>query len=563
MTSPPAGGSPARAGGASGGLGGSSPRRSRALVGLAALAVVAAASGCGLAPRAADAAGGGTDPAWHSESDGPTPDPTGKAMPGNDPAAAPDDVPDELSRFYDQRLEWRKCGLTSNQQCSTLEVPLDYDDPEGQTLELAVLRVPAAKQGKRIGSLILNPGGPGGSGVEYASYSVTQVGAPVRARYDMVGFDPRGVGQSSPVDCVTDEQMDTFLSADASPDTAQERQELNRLSKQFAEGCERRTGELLGHVSTVEAARDMDILRGALGDPELYYLGKSYGTYLGATYAELFPHRVGRAVLDGALPPDITSDDLGIGQAKGFERALRAFMEDCVQQDYCPLGNSVDEAYDTFDDLMERLDASPLPGDGDRELTQSLAMSGVISPLYLKSLWGGLRTSLDQALNGNGAGLLASADTYSGRKDGRYRDNSGEAILAVNCLDRPDISSVQEALSQQDEYEAASPRFGSTILWGSLPCASWPVETTNRPHKIAASGSQPILVLGTTRDPATPYEWSERLAEQLESGILITRDGDGHTAYMDVDGSSCVNNAVDEYFLEGRTPDGDLDCTGR
>lgn len=536
----------------------------RTLVGVAAFALLAAGSGCGLAPKATESASGGPDQAWHNEAgEGPTPDPTGKSEPGARPAAIPDDVPKQLEQYYDQRLEWRTCGLTSEQQCSTLRVPLDYDDPDGETLELAVLRAPATNPDERIGSLVLNPGGPGGSGVEYASYSVTQVSAPVREKYDMVGFDPRGVGQSSPVDCVTDSEMDTFLAADASPDTDAERQRLNELGENFAEGCEERTGELLEHVSTEEAARDMDILRGALGDPELYYLGKSYGTYLGATYAELFPTRVGRAVLDGALPPDITSQQLGLGQARGFERALRAFMEDCVQQEYCPLGESVDEAYDTFDQLMARLDSSPLPGDGSRELTQSLAMSGVISPLYLKSMWGGLRSALDQALNGNGAALLASADMYSGRKDGHYRDNSGEAILAVNCLDRPDLSSVDEALAQEDEYEAASPRFGTSILWGSLPCASWPVDPVTEPHEIHASGSQPILVLGTTRDPATPYEWSVRLAEQLESGVLVTRDGDGHTAYMDIDGSECVDSAVDTYLLEGRTPEGNLDCSGR
>lgn len=531
-------------------------RLAAGLAALSALAVVA--SGCGLAPNASDAAGDKPSPAWQ-QSGAPTSKPTGPAIPGDDPAGMPSEVAEGLRPFYEQRLQWRDCGAVSGQQCTTLEVPLDYDQPSKKTIELAVLRVRAKgkDKSKRIGSLVLNPGGPGGSGVEYAQASSMFIGAKVRERYDIVGFDPRGVGQSSPVDCLTDSQLDTYLAADGSPDTPAEVQRLSTLSKQFAEGCAERSGDLLEHVGTPDAARDMDVLRSALGDQELYYFGASYGTYLGATYAELFPKRVGRAVLDGAVPPELTGKQLGVGQAKGFERAFKAFVDDCISRGGCPLGDTESAAYDRFDELLDDLDKTPLPGDGPRKLTQALGVSGILGSLYRKDSWAGLRTGLSAALNGDGSYLLSYADTYAQRTRDGYHGNGNEAILAVNCLDRPDVRSVADAEKELPAYEKASPRFGKFILWGSLACAYWPVEVQNQPHKVSAPGAPPILVVGTSRDPATIFEWSHDLASQLSSGVLLTRDGDGHTAYGDND---CIDSAIDTYLVDGTTPKDGLNC---
>ncbi len=246
-----------------------------------------------------------------------------------------------LSRFYTQRLDWVDC---EGAQCATLEVPVDYENPQGDTIELALSKVPARKASKRIGSLVVNPGGPGGSGVDYAKAADFIVGKPVRDAYDVVGFDPRGVGRSAPIDCLTDTELDTFLGSDPTPDDAAEEESFAQTARGFAEACGTNAGPLLAHVSTEDAARDMDVLRAALGEEKLTYLGKSYGTFLGTTYADLFPTQVGRMVLDGVVAPDLTPEELNLGQAKGFERATREWAAYCVEQgDDCPLGDSVDE----------------------------------------------------------------------------------------------------------------------------------------------------------------------------------------------------------------------------
>ena len=540
-----------------GGSGG--PIRRRAglpgvLVAVVLLVVSTLLSGC-LAPRAVDAAD-------RARSGGPSPSAGRSGQPpdgGAEPAPAPTDIPAGLKSFYDQRLAWEPCEESQSFECTTLEVPRNYAKPDGGSIELAVLRLRAKDADTRLGSLVVNPGGPGGSGVEYAAAAPFVISRPVLERYDIVGFDPRGVGRSAPVDCVTDKQMDAYLAADGSPDTAAEQQALAKISREFAAGCKARSGELLGHVSTVDAARDMDILRSALGDKELTYLGKSYGTFLGASYAELFPSRAGRLVLDGAIDPTLSARDLGLEQAKGFEVALRAFIEDCVQREDCPLGSSVDEAYATLDGLLADIDRTPLPTGTGRKLTQALAVTGIVMPLYVKEYWPRLRSALGLALDGNGSRLLSMADEYAERgPDGHYRSNSGEAILAVNCLDRPDLRSVADAVREEPAFRKASPRFGPFILWGSLTCAEWTIKPTGKPHAIRAKGSKPILVVGTTRDPATPYDWSTRLASQLSAGVLISRDGDGHTAYMQ--GNSCIDRAVDGFLLHGRVPKDGLEC---
>ena len=503
---------------------------------LAALALLTA--GCGVASRAQDADGGGSTQPGGTSTKGP---------------AGP--IPAGLEKYYQQQPDWERCG--SGNLCATITVPLDYENPSGKTIELRARKVPARDRTGKIGTLFINPGGPGASGQQFAAAAGFVLGAPLLRKFDVIGWDPRGVGESTPVRCLDTEQLDQFIAADGSPDNEAEINQLNTEAKTLADGCEQRSGELLPHVSTKDAARDIDVLRGIVGDSELYYLGMSYGTLLGATYAELFPKNVGRLVLDGAVDPSKSSESNNMAQAKGFDTALEAFAEDCAQRS-CRLGSTKAEVLAKVDKLLNDSDANPLPGDGKREVTQAMVVLGVIYPLYLKDYWPRLEDAVLDGLAGKGARLLALADEYTDRTPRGYSNNANEVIYAVNCVDRPDISSVAQAKSQETAYKAASPRFGSFLLWGSLACANWPVKPEDKPHAIKAPGAKPIVVVGTTRDPATPYAWAVGLAGQLESGVLITRDGDGHTGYNE--GNACVDTAVETYLLKGTAPTADLNC---
>jgi pimeloyl-ACP methyl ester carboxylesterase len=443
-------------------------------------------------------------------------------------------------------------------------VPRDHERPDDGDVSLAVVRLPATDSGQRIGSLVVNPGGPGGSGVRYARAAERVITANVRNRFDIVGFDPRGVAMSEPVDCLSDAELDTFLAIDGSPDTARERKRLVTEAREFAAGCGRRSGQLLPHLSTADAARDMDVLREALGEERLTYLGKSYGTLLGATYAELFPRRVGRLVLDGAIDPTLSGGEIGVAQAEGFEGALRAFVQDCQALEDCPLRGGptadVDSGVDQVADLLAEVDRAPLPGEGDRELTQSLALLGVVAALYDEANgWPVLRLALGRAFDGDGSVLLTLADFYTERqRDGSYTSNQNEATYAVTCLDRAEPTDVDAYAADARDFARRSPLFGAYVAWSTLPCASWPAPPVSRPHPIRAPGAAPILVVGTVRDPATPYVWAQALAEQLESGVLLSYDGDGHTAYAR--GSECIDDAVERYLIDGEVPPADTVC---
>ena len=464
--------------------------------------------------------------------------------------------PRDLARFYEQDLDWRSCSDGS--ECTRLTVPLNYAEPEGETIELAVLRVPAERRGERVGQLVVNPGGPGGSGVDYAASGSFTFGEQLSRYFDIVGFDPRGVGKSTPLECAGTEQTDEFLSADPDPDTPDEVARLEELTRAMGEGCLAESGDLARHMSTEEAARDIDILRAALGERQLDYLGASYGTFLGATYADLFPKNVRRMVLDGAVDPALSNEELSLGQARGFETALRAYLGECVKQGSCFLGDTVEAGSRRIADLLEQLDAQPLPTSGERELTEGLALYGIILPLYLKDYWPLLTIALKQALSGNGDRLLALFDQYASRGAEGYTDNSIEAIYAVNCLDHNDYIPNSKVPSRFAEFEKASPTFSRIFAYGLSTCASWPVKSGHRTTALEAAGAAPIVVVGTTRDPATPYEQAVSLARQLDSGVLVSRDGDGHTGFQQ--GNDCVDSAVEEYLLEGDPPEDGLSC---
>jgi pimeloyl-ACP methyl ester carboxylesterase len=475
-------------------------------------------------------------------------------------AAATAPPTQDLASYYSQQLDWKPCDRF---ECATLRVPLDYAAPDpAKDLHLRVLRVKAGDQGHRLGSLLVNPGGPGASGVEYAAAGADHIGGPqVRRYYDLVGFDPRGISGPDAVDCLSDTQLDQFLGTDPTPDTPAEEQELLAQAKAMADGCQAHDPELVKHLSTEDAARDMDVLRAAVGDPQLNYLGKSYGTFLGAMYAGLFPERVGRVVLDGVLPPDVTSAEMSQGQARGFEIATRAYLQDCVEEGDCPLGNTVEQAEKGLQDLFAELDQHPLPtGDATvPRLTEAWARNGVAQGLYDQGSWGILTQALRAAKGGNGQVLMQLADMYARRNQGGgYDSNIMESIFAVNCLDRPDSPDLAAYEQYGKDFSKVAPTWGTSLAWGSLPCGVWPVKEGAGPHKISAKGSNPIVVVGTTRDPATIYEWSKRLRDQLADAALISYGGDGHTAYGR--SNSCVDDAIDAYYVQGRVPKDGLSC---
>jgi pimeloyl-ACP methyl ester carboxylesterase len=464
-----------------------------------------------------------------------------------------------LASFYGQTLKWKGCGVG---ECAGLSVPMDYAKPEGEAISVQVVRMRASKKSQRMGSLVVNPGGPGASGIDYARAADFIVGKPVRQRFDIVGFDPRGVQRSSPVDCLTDEEMDDFLAQDPTPDDPAEVQTFLGSMKVLGDGCLTRTGPLLGHISTEDTAKDMDILRSALGEAKLNYLGKSYGTQLGAVYAGLFPQLVGRFVLDGVLPPDLTWEESAVGQAEGFERAAHAWAQDCVDQGQCPLGDTESEVMSGLGDLLKRLDTTPVPmHDGrESELTEGWATVGVAQAMYDQGSWASLTDALGRVVTkDDGTELMKLADQYARRDpSGKYTENLLEAFYAISCLDNPGSADPAHYEDIVAKASVKAPVFGPALAWGAATCAHWPVKEGQGPHKISAEGSGPIVVIGTTRDPATPYEWAVRERDQLANARLLTYDGDGHTAYTR--SNDCIDEAVDDYYTSGKVPADNTQC---
>ncbi|GCD19826.1 alpha/beta hydrolase [Cellulomonas algicola] len=467
-------------------------------------------------------------------------------------SAATSGAPDEaLAAFYDQQLEWTTCAQG---ECATATVPLDYADPSGATIGIALARRPATG-GSAVASLLVNPGGPGVSGVDFLDQAASMISEDVLRQLDLVAFDPRGVQRSSPITCMDGTDLDKVVAFDADYSTDAGIQEAIDVFRGVGEACQERSGQTLAHVDTVSAARDLDVLRAALGDDALSYLGYSYGTQLGATYAALFPLRVGRLVLDGALDPTLTADELAEGQAQGFENALRAYVTDCLAGASCPLTGDVDQAMGQIRALLDHAVADPLPTGGDRRLTGSLAFYGIALPLYSQPSWPYLTQALDAAIHENdGSILLQLADAYFDREaDGTYSTNATEAFWAIGCLDDRQSADPAEMRAQADRIEAVAPTMGSFFSYGGTICADWPVPVVGGLDDYSAKdATAPILVVGTTNDPATPYAWAEKLATTLSTATLLTYEGEGHTAY----GSSndCVADAVDAYILTGTVP---------
>lgn len=465
--------------------------------------------------------------------------------------------PSSLAEYQGQKLTWTKCY--ENFQCTYLHVPVDYSNFKEGEFKLHVLRFRAAGQKNKIGSLVINPGGPGASGVDYA-YNAEFIFSPsLLEKYDIVGFDPRGIGGSDPIRCLTNSQTDASFAADSKPDNPKELAALVQEMRQYVSRCESHTKNIL-HYSTADSARDMDLLRSALGDKKLNYLGVSYGTYLGTLYADYFPNNVGRMVLDGAISPIVTSTEQNLMQAIGFDSALNAFIADCYTRSNCVLQQPIEKAQQQFISLFKQASEKPLPGTSGRPVTESLVVLGTAYTLYDRATgWPQLRAALKQAFAGNGRAFLALADDYAQRNnDGTYNSNETDAQFVIDCLDWKGPRTTSEIVAEAKVFAQKAPVFGPYLAYSGLSCQFFPKLAIASPviKKISTS---PILIVGTTRDPATPYSWALDLHNTILNSRLISLNGDGHTGYGH--GSSCVDSAVDHYFLTGTPPAQDLACT--
>ncbi len=449
-------------------------------------------------------------------------------------------------------LDWESCG---HAECATLQVPLDNSKPNGKQIGLALARVSAGKPDQRIGSLVFNPGGPGAPGAEYVEELASALPSEISDRFDVVGWDPRGSGRSSPVDCGA--RLDYLFQPDTAPDNAAEYRAREAAAKRFAHSCNTRNPELIRHVATIDTVQDLDRIRAAVGDKKLTFLGLSYGSYIAALYAQRYPNRVRALVLDGAIDPALPIDEMSIEQSKGFERSLAAFFADCADDTACAFHHD-GKPRKAFDALRARVDRHPLRRDG-RVLGPTQFDLGVASPLYAGADgYKDLARSLRAAERGDPALMLESFDDYVGRRAGGTYTPEWPAFLAISCADGPELApAALPALEAHARAEA--PTFGVSTIGLTLTCSYWPVAPVNRaPTAVHAPGAPPVVVVGTTGDPATPITWGEGLTRELGSARLITVAGTSHTSSLS--GDPCLDDALDAYLVRLRPPPRGLHC---
>jgi pimeloyl-ACP methyl ester carboxylesterase len=451
----------------------------------------------------------------------------------------------DLTAYLAQRPTWRDCD--EDTECAEVLAPLDYADPSAKAVTLALRRRPATAS-PRLGTLFINPGGPGGSGTALVE-SFETAGL---EQYDIVGWDPRGTGGSTPVTCYGPAETDAFNNVDSSPDNEAERTAMIQAAYAFGTSCWEHSGVLLEHISTIETVRDLDLLRQLLGDAQLNYLGYSYGTQIGATYAELFGQHTGRLVLDAAV--DITDNDEVI-QAMGFDLALGNFATWCAKQG-CALGSTRQQVLDAVTGLFDQLDAKPAPA-GRRTLTQSLSITGVAAMLYGgDSAWSTLVSMIEAARNGNGTGLLLAADALNERDEQGNYGSMFYAFPAISCLDSDDDEGVVDADRVWTEDQQKAPIFGK-YFGPQYSCALWPVRPVQQ-LQVRGTDARPLLVIGGTGDNATPYQQAVDMAAQLKSAVLVTRQGEGHGSYGH--GSACIDRIVVNYLVKGTVPKDGVRC---
>jgi pimeloyl-ACP methyl ester carboxylesterase len=454
------------------------------------------------------------------------------------------EIPTTLSAYYAQELQWKSCY--ENYQCTDLFVPIDYTELKTGTFTISVLKYPTTGA-KKLGSLIVNPGGPGGSGVDYAYAAEYFFNPEILEAYDIVGFDPRGVGRSEPIICLTDKELDANYASDSKPDNEQEFARTLIESKKFIQQCEEKNKHLTS-FSTANAARDMDILRQAVGDKQLNYMGKSYGTFLGTLYAQFFPDKVGRMVLDGAVDPSISNFQQGLTQAVGFDKAFAAFVTDCSKRSDCPLPKDNKASISEMKKILSQLADKP-----NERLSDSLVLLGTASALYDSATgWPKLRAAIKEVKNGKADKFLKLADDYTGRtEDGNYTTNEFDSGAIIDCLDFADNRSVEQMKVDAQAFAEQAPLFGPYLAYGGLVCQYF--ETTEATEVEPTKSANPIVIIGTTGDPATPYEWAQGLHKILTNSVLISLTGDSHTGQGQ--GSKCVDGQVDDFYLTSKSPE--------
>lgn len=460
------------------------------------------------------------------------------------------DYPKTLAGYYAQEIDWKSCR--QDFQCATLAVPIDYTKLSTGTFEIALLKY-EARTSKKLGSLIVNPGGPGGSGVDYA-YAAEYIFRPaILDRYDIVGFDPRGVSRSAPIRCLTDEELDANNNSDSKPDTDAEFQQILQDIKKYVEKCKYKNKYLTSY-STANVARDLDVLREALGDRQLNYLGKSYGTYLGTLYAHFFPENVGRVVLDGAVDPSISNLQQTLTQAIGFDHAFISFAKDCSGRKNCPLPDEKELAVAEMQKLFTAAAQKPIPtkNKSGRTLSESMIVLGTASAMYdSQTGWPKLRKAIAQTQKGYGDLFLELADDYTGRqKNGSYPNNEFDSGAVIDCLDFNEPRSVEQIREDAKVFAKKSPLFGPYLAFGGVTCKFFneDTEVTIEPTTTA----NPVIVIGTTGDPATPYEWAKGLNRLLTNSRLISLTGEGHTGQGQ--GNACIDDQIDDFYLTGKAP---------
>ena len=465
-----------------------------------------------------------------------------------------------LDSYYSQSLQWSSCA--DRHECSSLLVPIDYASPSSGDFRLALTRVKA--KGTKVGSIVVNPGGPGAAGTSFVEYAQSSVSDEVAKIYDVVGFDPRGVGKSAPVTCLTGKQTTQWIRADATPDTPSEIATYSSLAAGIGRGCLAMTPVRARNVGSVATAHDMDILRAALGEKKLNYLGYSYGTYLGALYAHDFPATVGRFVLDGAVDPSLDSMQISEGQSRAFQVAMSRFARSCSHLSSCPYSGGASKVLAGINSLLARLDQHPMRTDKLETLTQSQALGALFWGMYSPDYWPNLRDALSEAKRGNGTYLLMLADLGSDRTGpNTYGSNQNSAFYAISCWDSPaapDSAGLASAASTWST-KAPVPEMAKALAWGNAPCSTWFGHSDLAPAPTSSTTVAPILVVGTTYDPATPYPWAVALTEQLSTARLLTYVGDGHTAFGN--GNPCIDSAVNDYFAKGSVPPRGLRCSSR
>ncbi len=466
---------------------------------------------------------------------------------GLTPAAAAD-----LTKYANQPLTWEKCS--GELECAKLTVPRDYADLAAGDIQIALSRVPHSGSTFQ-GSIVVNPGGPGGSGIDFASSVASFVAPEVSQQFDIVGFDPRGVAASAPVTCMTGEQTTRWLLADPTPDTRSEQDRLMRLARKISAGCLQYSPRIAPFISTANTVNDLDIMRSALGEQKLNLLGFSYGTSLGALYAQEFPSHVGRMVLDGAVDPSLNGMEISKGQSGGFQGALVRFAKDCANRSDCPYFGDENDVLAGINRLLADLEKYRLPTNGFEPLNQSQAVIALFWSMYSPDFWGTLRSALREARLGQGGELQWMSNQATNRVGkNRYGSNQNSAFYAISCLDAPatpgrhGLAVAAKAWSKN----AAVPELARAMSWGNSPCSFWFDHLGGKPAAVTSTTTAPIVIVGTRFDPATPYSWAKALHEQLATSSLITFEGDGHTAYGG--GSACVDRAIDKFLLTGTAP---------